>query len=398
MSRRAVVAGAPLHRHSSSPADTRWPGGWGRAPPGLPTEGILVSNPEAVLARMREYMVGPTRFMNLYTCFELGIVDALRKEAGLTAAELGAAVGAKADAVEQLLYLLLKEGFVARDEATGGYTLDALADVPETDLQRALTFMGMIKTGMLRQLYHLADSVSSGSVVGLKELYGFDGTMFEAAAEVAEVRAAWGPLAQNETASVYPWFFRSFDVPAGARVLDVRGGNGLGAIMTCQTKASPGLRVTTLDRPALEAECLRNCEAHGVAEQCSCVGGEVLDALPGGFDVLLLKHFVDMYDKDDVLTMFRNAHRALEPGGQIVVLAPVYPEDVRDADDYQADFFPAYILGCVMGRGGLQKASTYGSWLEECGFEVTRTTAKEPADIPADAIINRVVICATKRD
>ncbi|MEU0007162.1 methyltransferase [Streptomyces sp. NPDC006314] len=357
-----------------------------------------MTSPEASLARMREYMVGPSRFMNLYACFELGIVEALRKEAGQTAADLGAAVGAKPDAVEQLLLLLVKEGFVARDEATGGYTLDALADVPEADLQRVLTFMGMIKTGMLRQLYYLADSVRSGSAVGLKELYGFEGTMFEAAAHVPEVRAAWGPLAQSETASVYPWFFRSFDVPAGARVLDVLGGNGLGAIMTYRSKQSPGLRVTTFDRPALEAECLRNFEAQGVAEHCSFVGGDVLEALPGGFDVLLLKHFVDMYDKDEVLTIFRNAHQALEPGGQIVVLAPVYPEDITDTDDYQADFFPAYILGCVMGRGGLQKLSTYRSWLEECGFEVTKVVAKDPADIPADAIITRVVMCATKRD
>ncbi|MFD5624943.1 MULTISPECIES: methyltransferase [unclassified Streptomyces] len=355
-----------------------------------------MSNSEAVLARMREYMVGPTRFMNLHACFELGIVDALRKEAGLTATELGALVGAKPDAVEQLLYLLVKEGFVALDEESGGYTLDALADVAEADLQRALTFMGMIKTGMLRQLYYLPESVSTGKVVGLKEFYGFDGTMFEAAAAVPEVRAAWGPLAQNETASVYPWFFRSFDIPDGARVLDVLGGTGLGAIMTCQLKGSPGLRVTTFDKPALEAECVKNFEARGVAEQCSFVGGQVLESLPEGFDVLLLKHFVDMYDKDDVLTILRNAHRALEPGGQIVVLAAVYPEDIGDADDYQVDFFPSYILGCVMGRGGLQKVSTYRSWLEECGFEVTKVSAKEPADIPADAIINRVVISATK--
>jgi SAM-dependent methyltransferase len=357
-----------------------------------------VSNPEAVLARMREYMVGPTRFMTLYACFELGIVDALRKEGGLTAAELGAATGVKPDAVEQVLLLLVKEGFVARDETTGGYTLAALADVPEADLQRVLTFMGMIKTGMMRQLYYLPESLSTGSAVGLKELYGFEGTMFEAAAVVPEVRAAWGPLAQNETASVYPWFFRSFDVPARARVLDARGGNGLGAVMTCRSKGSPGLRVTTFDQPALEAACLRTFEEHGVAEQCSFVGGDVLESLPGGYDVVLLKHFVDMYDKDEVLTILRNAHRALEPGGQVVVLAPVYPEDITDPGDLQADFFPAYILGCVVGRGGLQKLSTYRGWLEECGFEVTKVTAKDPADIPADAIINRVVICAVKRD
>ena len=67
--------------------------------------------------------------MNLLSCFELGIIDALREQPGMTAAELGAAVGAKPDAVEQLLYLPVKEGFVAHDETSGGYSLGALADV-----------------------------------------------------------------------------------------------------------------------------------------------------------------------------------------------------------------------------------------------------------------------------
>jgi len=35
--------------------------------------------PEATLARFREYMVGPARFMNLLSCFELGVIDALRE-------------------------------------------------------------------------------------------------------------------------------------------------------------------------------------------------------------------------------------------------------------------------------------------------------------------------------
>jgi hypothetical protein len=50
---------------------------------------------EATLARFREYMVGPTRFMNLLSCFELGIIDALWENPGMTAAQLAETVGAK---------------------------------------------------------------------------------------------------------------------------------------------------------------------------------------------------------------------------------------------------------------------------------------------------------------
>ncbi len=36
-----------------------------------------------------------------------------------------------------------------------------------------------------------------------------------------------------------------------------------------------------------------------------------------------------------------------------------------------------------MGQGGPQKLSTYQSWLEECGFKVTKAITKDPADIAA---------------
>jgi hypothetical protein len=352
--------------------------------------------PEAVLARFREYMVGPTRFMNLLSCFELGIIDALRENPGMSAAKLGATVGAKPDAVEQLLYLPVKEGFVAYDEASGGYSLDGLAGVPAADLQRALACLDMIKVVMLRQMFYLTDSVRTGTLVGLRELYGTEGNLFGAVAEHQDLRASWGRLAEIETARVYPWFFRNIDIPSGARVLDLLGGNGLGSIMTYQLKASPGLRVTNFDRPEMEAECLRIFKAQGVEEHCSFIGGNVLDTVPSGFDVVLLKHFVDMFDKDDVRRIFENASSAVDAGGQVIVLAPVYPEDIKDPNDYHVDFFPTFLLGCAVGHGGPQKLSTYQGWLEECGLKVTKVIADDPAEVPPDAIITRVILCATK--
>ncbi len=42
------------------------------------------------------------------------------------------------------------------------------------------------------------------------------------------------------TANIDPWFFDNIDIPAGARVLDLAGNTGLGAIHTYQlTRARP---------------------------------------------------------------------------------------------------------------------------------------------------------------
>jgi hypothetical protein len=351
---------------------------------------------DATLARFREYMVGPSRFMTLLSCFELGIIDRLRGTPGLTAAGLGDALGAKPDAVEQLLFLMVKEGFVAYDEDSGGYSLDALAAVAEGDLRRARTYMNMIKVVALRQLFHLTDSARTGTVVGLKELYGAEGTLYDAVADHQELRDAWATLMNNVTANIDPWFFGNIEIPAGAQVLDLAGNTGLGAIHACEYKASPGLRVTTFDLPEKEHECLANFQAHGLADRCSFIGGNVFDGIPEGFDVVLIKHFLDMFDKSDVFKILEGVHKSLEVGGQVNIMVPVYPEEIGDTDNYNVDFFPAFFIGCTMGQGGPQKLSTYRSWLEECGFKVTRAIVKNSAEVPPDVIPVQAVLSATK--
>ena len=350
--------------------------------------------PEATLARIREYMVGPTRFMNLLSCFELGIIDALREKPGLTAAELADVVGVKPDAVAQLLNLLVKEDFVAHDEESGGYSLAALADVPAADLRRALAYLNLIKVVALRQLFYLTESVRTGTVVGLRELYGHDGDLYTAVAEHRDLRAAWAPLMDRVTARVDPWFFDNVDIPAGARVLDLAGNTGLGAIHACQRNA--GLQVTTFDLPEREQECLANFRSHGVAEHCSFIGGDVFDHVPQGFDVVLIKHFLDMFDRDDVYRILGGVNKALNAGGAVHILVPVYPERIQDTDNYNVDFFPTFFLGCTMGQGGPQKLSTYRRWLADCGFTVTRTIAQDPTRLKPDVIPVPGILSAVK--
>jgi len=352
--------------------------------------------PEATLARFREYMVGPARFMNLLSCFELGIIDALRENPGMNAVKLGDAVGVKPDAVEQLLQLLVKESFLSYDAGSGGYALDALADLDSADLERVLTYLDLIKVTMLRQLFYLTESVRAGTVVGLSEFYGYEGNLFGAVAEHQDLRESWAKAMNNGTARVDPWFFENVDVPSGSRVLDLAGNTGLGAIHTYQLKNSPGLHVTTFDLPEKESECLENFRTHGVDEHCSFIGGDVFKEVPSGFDIVLIKHFLTLFDKDDVVKILSNVNKSLKVGGQVNVLVPVYQDNVRDFDSRSVDFYPAFFLGCAMGQGGTQKLSTYQSWLEECGFEMTKVTVEEPGDIPADSLPLQAVLCATK--
>lgn len=355
------------------------------------------SDGNPALNRLREFLLGPTRFMNLLSCYELGLIEVLERaqdRGGMTANEIGKETGVSPHAVEQLFQLMVKEEFLAYDEARATYRLSALATVSAQESERVVTWLRMIKTVCLRQLYHLSDSVRLGRVVGLRELYGFDGNLYEAGERHSELKEAWGPVMAQVTRSVDPWFFRSIDIASGARVLDLAGNTGLGAILAHQYCGAGKLSVTCFDFPEKEAEALRNFREHGVQEHCSFIGGDVFEGVPRGFDVVMIKHFIDMFERENALEILRAVHQALEVGGQLILLMPIYAES--NETNYTADFFPAYFLGCSMGQGGPQKLSTYQRWLEECGFEVTQKMAEDPQNLPPDSFIVHGILCATK--
>jgi SAM-dependent methyltransferase len=349
-----------------------------------------------VLATFREYMLGPTRFMNLLSCFELGIVDVLKAHthSRLTAPQIGERVGAAPAAVEQLLHLLVKEDLLSYDEASSSYALDGLAHLSSDEFGRVLSVMNMIKVVCLRQLYYLSDSVRAGKVVGLKQLYGFDGTLYDACSRHDELRAAWGTMMDQVTSFIDPWFFDNVEIPGHTKVLDVAGNTGLGAILAYRFKRADGLHVTCFDLPEKQAAAVANFTAEGVQDHCEFVGGDVFHGLPAGFDIVMIKHFLDMFDRDNVLQILRRAHEALNPGGQVYILVPIYPENLKTA--HSVDIFPAYFLGCTMGQGGPQKLSTYQQWIEASGFKVTKAMSQDLAAMPPDVVAVHGILCATK--
>ena len=350
---------------------------------------------DATLVTLRSLMLGPLRFANLLSCFELGIFSLLRgTAAGLTAEQVALKVGAAPDAVEQLMLLMVKEGLVSYDETQAVYAPSGLALLSDDDCDRIATVLNMVKVVCLRQLYYLTDSVRERKVVGLRELHGFDGVLYEATAHHPELRDSWGVVMDFVTSLVDPWFLEHVEVGEGASVLDLAGNTGLGSILAYQHKRARNPRVTCFDLPEKEAQALENFRTHGVAGSCSFVGGDVFDGLPSGFDVVMIKNFLEMFDKDSAQHILKRVHEALNADGKVYLLAPIHPEDPKDS--CSADFFPGYFLGCAMGQGGPQKLSTYVDWMEACGFTVTRSMTLDTATLSPDGFFAYGIVCGAK--
>ncbi|MEE1757544.1 methyltransferase [Streptomyces sp. SP18BB07] len=355
-----------------------------------------MSNQNSVLSRLVDYAMGPMRFMNLLSCFELGIIETVRKApgGGVTSQEIAAETETPPDAVEQLLRLMVKENFLSYDRKSTRYAIDGLGHLTDFDLDRITYGMQMIKTVCLRQLYYLSQSVREQRVVGLREIYGFDGNFYEASVKHPELRAPWSAVMDLLTSMIDPWFLEHVDFKQDSRVLDVAGNTGLGAILAQQQAQSMNVHVTCFDLPEKETEALANFYDNDMQSVCSYVGGDVFREPPGGYDIAFVKHFLEMFNEKDARHILENIHGALNPGGELYILAPIYPDDVRGSNS--VDFFPSYFLGCTMGQGGPQDLATYATWVEDSGFKVTKRIVQDTSLMPPDVFITYAIICGVK--
>lgn len=350
---------------------------------------------QQTLRRLREYFVGPSRFMTLQTCFELGIIEALSAGAK-SRDQLAHNAGVSPAVLEQLLLLPVKEGFLSRN-ADGTYVLGGLASLSGTEMTAVAEELAMIKAVTLRQLYHLPESALSQSPVGLEQVHGVKGNLYEALGDLPELARPWGRLMDAVTDRVDPWFFDNVAIPDGARVLDLAGNTGLGAVNTLRYSRAKDLTVTTFDLPDKRSACLETFRSNGVEDRCDFIGGDAFERVPEGFDVILIKHFLPMFDRAEVFNLLARVLAATQKHTSIHILAPVVPEDLSDADNYTVDFYPSFFIGCSMGRGGPQQLSTWMTWLDECGFAVQDVAVESSTTLPPQALTAEAVLSAIRK-
>lgn len=145
-------------------------------------------------------------------------------------------------------------------------------------------------------------------------------------------------------------------------LLDVGGGEG--AFVIRAAAHAPRLSLMMFDLPAVAARA-RACVADaGLSTRIAVHGGSFNDdELPSGADLVTLIRVA--YDHDDarVLSLLRKIHRALAPGGTLLLAEPMRDHRVAPMADA---YFGFYLL--AMGRGRARSVDEFGALLGAAGF------------------------------
>ncbi|MEV6806295.1 methyltransferase [Streptomyces sp. NPDC051132] len=159
------------------------------------------------------------------------------------------------------------------------------------------------------------------------------------------------------------------DLTGSRRLLDVGGGGGAFAIELC--RRFPDLRTTVYDLPHVCAYTGKRVAAAGLSERISTHPGDFFadPGLPAGHDTVLLSMILHDWDEPRNRRLLAACHRALPPGGLIVISELLVDDDRTGPLD--AALMSMNMLAGTWGRN--YTAAEYGGWLRDAGFRAVRT-------------------------
>jgi ubiquinone/menaquinone biosynthesis C-methylase UbiE len=321
-----------------------------------------------------ELIVGYWNTQALRVAARLGIADAL---AGgpLDVAQLAAATGAHPGSLRRLLNFL--RGIDIVEGADGaGYALTELGRLLRSDVEGSMRDLAILYGEEFYDVWgSLLHQVRTGEYA-FESVFGTD--MFGYFAAHPETGRTFdrAMIAGRAFLARVP---EVHDFSAARLVVDVAGGSG--ALLAAVLKKNPAARGVLFDRAAVVETARRLLEAGGVADRCSFESGDFFAAVPAGGDVYVLCRILHDWEDEQCLALLANCHAAMAPGGELVIVERVLPEDGESAAG--RDLALAYDMHMMtVAGGGERSASAYRALLSAAGFDL-RASHALPLDVRA---------------
>lgn len=294
-----------------------------------------------------------------------------------TARELAIAGGTDADATFRMMRALSTVG-VVRMEGDGESARFALTPVGETlrsevpgsmrDMARAQTMPGhWLPWGRFREAIRTGTR-QTGAALGA-EIFGY--YEHEAREREAFVGAMSGlsDLVGKEAARVY-------DASAHNTLCDV--GGSAGAIAAAFLRVNPALTATVMDLPEVAPLATRALAEWGLAERARAVGGDFFVDVPAA-DLYVLKMILHDWNDAQCTTILAHIASRIAPGGRVLVLEMVIPDDNASS---AAQLMDLNMLVMLPGRE--RTAKQYASLFAAAGL---RFVEVRPTHSPMQVVI-----------
>ncbi|TVT14158.1 methyltransferase [Amycolatopsis rhizosphaerae] len=290
----------------------------------------------------------------------LGVADHVDDDVPVPVTVLAAATGTRTAGLARLLRFLASRGVVRRHDGDQ-YTLAPLGRALRSSAEpSARSGVLMFTDPMFWTMCHRLESSLTDHEPDFARYFGeplddyfarnpeTDELFYEGMATVSD--------AENAIVAA------AADLPGSGTIVDVGGRNG--SMLLTALQARPGLDGVLFDRP--DALDTRRLEEAGQDGRWKAVGGDFFLDVPRG-DVLVLKRILHNWDDQDSVRILSSCRRALEPGGRVLVVDAVVPED---GGKHQSHLMDLMMLGAFTGQE--RTAAELRPLFAAAGLRVTR--------------------------
>ena len=293
----------------------------------------------------------------------LGIADALA-HGPRTSDELAKSLGAHPNSVYRLMRLLSSIG-VFGQQGDDRFTLNPLGETLLSEGPGSVRSFAITETapGHWLPWGRLVDSVRTGEPMAREtlgmELFDWYGKNLEEGSFFTAAMGNLSALAAGELVRVH-------DFSSARKVIDVGGAHGI--LLQAVLLANPTAHGILYELPHVIATAAENVDSQ-LKGRCELVSGDFFKSVPEGGDVLLLKQIIHDWDEERAALVLRNCRDALAPGGKILLIEMVVPQDNEPSFAQAMDLNMLAILG---GRERTEKE--YRTLLDASGFRLERVT------------------------
>jgi len=299
----------------------------------------------------------------MYVMAELGLPELLA-DGPRPADDLAVATGAHAPSLYRLLRALAAAGFVTQEPGQR-FALTARGAVLRPDAPGELAAQVRIQLSepRWRPWGNLLASVRSGRST-FHDIFGMSDWEYQA--RHPELADHFNAFMSRRSTLQQAAIVAAYDFSRFGTVVDVGGGQG--QLLAEILRANPGTRGILFDQPEVVRGADAILDTADLRGRCTIIGGSFLEAVPAGGDAYLLKSILHNWDDAPARDILRNVHDAMAPGGTLLLLERVLPEEqTLELGEAIADLTMLVIL-----QGKERTEREFAALLDATGFRLER--------------------------
>lgn len=184
--------------------------------------------------------------------------------------------------------------------------------------------------------------------------------------QVPEANAIFRAVMGTAPAADYAPIARAWDFSRAAMVADLGGGGG--SLILAILELYPHLCGMLVDLEAsIEAAKPRFADAE-ISSRCQLVAADLLQTVPSGADVYMLKHVLHGRRDAEAITILRNCRAVIPGGGVLLIIEFILPPIVDHADPHLATHLMSDINMLTVTGGRERSVREWTPLLDAAGF------------------------------